>query len=72
LFVGAWAGLAALWQQVAQAEEPDVLERAAPLPWKWLRDRLYVDEFYGATVIAFYGGGRALRTGWIGACGAAR
>jgi NADH-quinone oxidoreductase subunit L len=24
------------------------------LPWKWLRDRLYVDEFYGMTVIAFY------------------
>ena len=22
--------------------------------WGWLRDRLYVDEFYGVTVIAFY------------------
>jgi NADH-quinone oxidoreductase subunit L len=32
-----------------------VLEAAAPLPWAWLRDRLYVDEFYGMTVIAFYG-----------------
>ena len=38
-----------------QADEPDVLEAAAPLPWAWLRDRLYVDEFYGVTVIAFYG-----------------
>ena len=37
------------------ADAPDVLEAAAPLPWKWLRDRLYVDEFYGMTVIAFYG-----------------
>jgi NADH-quinone oxidoreductase subunit L len=36
-------------------EAPDVLERAMPLPWAWLRDRLYVDEFYGVTVIAFYG-----------------
>jgi NADH-quinone oxidoreductase subunit L len=35
-------------------EEPDVLEAAAPMPWAWLRDRLYVDEFYGMTVIAFY------------------
>jgi NADH-quinone oxidoreductase subunit L len=38
-----------------KAEEPDVLERAAPLVWGWLRDRLYMDELYGATVIAFYG-----------------
>jgi NADH-quinone oxidoreductase subunit L len=37
------------------AEEPDVLERAAPWAWAALRDRLYVDEFYGMTVIAFYG-----------------
>jgi NADH-quinone oxidoreductase subunit L len=36
-------------------EAPDVLEAAAPLPWKWLQDRLYIDELYGATVIAFYG-----------------
>jgi len=35
-------------------EDADVLESAAPLPWMWLRDRLYVDEFYGATVIVFY------------------
>jgi NADH-quinone oxidoreductase subunit L len=38
-----------------QADEPDVLEAAAPVPWEWLRDRLYIDELYGATVIAFYG-----------------
>jgi NADH-quinone oxidoreductase subunit L len=31
-----------------------VLEKAAPMPWAWLRDRLYVDELYGVTVIAFY------------------
>jgi NADH-quinone oxidoreductase subunit L len=36
-------------------EEPDALERLAPMPWGWLRDRLYVDELYGLTVIAFYG-----------------
>ena len=37
-----------------QPEEPDALEKAAPPVWGWLRDRLYVDEFYGVTVIAFY------------------
>jgi NADH-quinone oxidoreductase subunit L len=37
------------------AEEPDVLERAVPWAWAALRDRLYVDEFYGMTFIAFYG-----------------
>jgi NADH-quinone oxidoreductase subunit L len=37
-----------------RAEEPDALERAAPMVWGWLRDKLYVDELYGATVIAFY------------------
>ncbi|MGD0630509.1 MAG: NADH-quinone oxidoreductase subunit L [Terracidiphilus sp.] len=35
-------------------EQPDILEDAAHLPWGWLRDRLYVDEFYGMTVISFY------------------
>jgi NADH-quinone oxidoreductase subunit L len=37
-----------------QPNDPDVLQRAAPLPWAWLRDRLYIDEIYAATVIAFY------------------
>jgi len=34
--------------------EPDVLEQSFPVSWGWLRDRLYVDELYGVTVIAFY------------------
>jgi len=37
-----------------QAKEPDVLAKAMPPVWRALRDRLYVDEIYGATVIAFY------------------
>jgi NADH-quinone oxidoreductase subunit L len=37
------------------AEEPDVLEKAVPAIWTGLSNRLYVDEFYGATLIAFYG-----------------
>ena len=35
-------------------DTPDVLEKAAPLPWAWLRNRLYIDEIYGVTLIAFY------------------
>jgi len=37
-----------------EADAPDVLERAVPRVWAALRDRLYVDEFYNATFIAFY------------------
>jgi NADH-quinone oxidoreductase subunit L len=37
-----------------KADAPDVLEAAAPWLWTPLRNRLYVDEFYGATFIAFY------------------
>jgi NADH-quinone oxidoreductase subunit L len=58
VFFGLWLG----WRlyggqthnQAPAPEQPDVLEQAAPLPWRWLRDRLYVDELYGVTVIAFY------------------
>ena len=38
----------------SQPEAPDVLEEAVPWAWAWLRDRLYIDEFYAVTVIAFY------------------
>jgi NADH-quinone oxidoreductase subunit L len=37
------------------AEEPDALEKAIPPVWAVLRDKFYIDELYGATVIAFYG-----------------
>ena len=35
-------------------EEPDALEKAVPPVWAVLRDKFYIDELYGATVIAFY------------------
>jgi NADH-quinone oxidoreductase subunit L len=54
-----FAGLGLGWwlygEKSPAPEEPDVLEWATPVLWGWLRDRLYVDELYGATVIAFYG-----------------
>ncbi|WP_239461250.1 NADH-quinone oxidoreductase subunit L [Occallatibacter savannae] len=37
-----------------RAEEPDALEKAMPPVWIVLANRLYIDELYGATVIAFY------------------
>ena len=37
-----------------KAEEPDALERAVPPVWVGLHGKFFVDEFYGATVIAFY------------------
>jgi NADH-quinone oxidoreductase subunit L len=39
-----------------EPEAADALEKFAPWLWAPLRDRLYVDELYGATVIAFYAG----------------
>jgi NADH-quinone oxidoreductase subunit L len=55
VFVGLGLGWWLYVGKSLKAEEPDVLERAVPLVWGWLRDRLYMDELYGATVIAFYG-----------------
>jgi NADH-quinone oxidoreductase subunit L len=55
VFAGLLIGWSLYGNKSPKPETPDVLEAAAPLPWKWLRDRLYVDEFYGVTVIAFYG-----------------
>jgi NADH-quinone oxidoreductase subunit L len=54
VFLGLGLGLMLYGGQSPKPEEPDVLEQAAPVVWGWLRDRLYVDELYGVTVIAFY------------------
>ena len=53
-----FAGLGLGWwlygNQSPRPEEPDVIEKSAPWLWAPLRDRLYADELYGVTVIAFY------------------
>jgi NADH-quinone oxidoreductase subunit L len=54
VFVGLGLGWWLYGSKSPAPEEPDALERFAPTPWGWLRDRLYVDELYGVTVIAFY------------------
>ena len=55
VFLGLGLGWLLYGGQAPRPEEPDVLERAVPVPWRWLRNRLYADELYGVTVIAFYG-----------------
>ena len=54
VFLGIGIGWRLYGGPAPKPEDPDVLEAAAPLPWRWLRDRVYVDEFYGMTAIAFY------------------
>jgi NADH-quinone oxidoreductase subunit L len=54
VFLGLGLGWKLYGGQAPTPEEPDLLEHAAPVLWGWLRDRLYVDELYGVTVIAFY------------------
>src|SRR5579862_1332835 len=39
-----------------QPEAPDAIEKALPPVWAVLRDKFYIDELYGVTVIAFYYG----------------
>jgi NADH-quinone oxidoreductase subunit L len=55
VFLGLGLGWWLYGGTVPKPEQPDVVEKAAPLLWGWLRDRLYIDEFYAVTVIAFYG-----------------
>ncbi len=54
VFLGLWLGWRLYGNKSPKPEEPDVLEKSVPWLWGPLRDRLYVDEFYGVTVIAFY------------------
>jgi NADH-quinone oxidoreductase subunit L len=55
VIVGIGLGWLLYGNKSPKPEDRDVLEAAVPPIWKALRDRLYVDEFYGLTVIAFYG-----------------
>jgi len=54
VFLGLWLGWRLYGSRSPASEAPDVLEKDAPWVWAALRDRLYVDEFYGITVVAFY------------------
>jgi NADH-quinone oxidoreductase subunit L len=54
VFVGLGLGWLLYGNKSPAPEERDVLEKAVPPVWAALRDRLYVDEFYNVTFIAFY------------------
>jgi NADH-quinone oxidoreductase subunit L len=54
VFVGLGLGWYLYGNRSPGAEEPVALEKALPPVWAALRDKLYVDELYGATVVAFY------------------
>jgi NADH-quinone oxidoreductase subunit L len=54
VFLGLGFGWRLYGNKSPKPEEPDALEKSVPWLWAPLRDRLYVDEFYGMTVIAFY------------------
>ena len=54
VFLGLGLGWWLYGNKSPKAEEADALEKAVPWLWAGLHGRLYVDEFYGVTVIAFY------------------
>jgi NADH-quinone oxidoreductase subunit L len=54
VFVGLGLGWRLYGAKSPAAEEPDVLEKAAPAAWRVLRGKFFIDELYGATVIAFF------------------
>jgi len=54
VFLGLGLGWSLYGGQAPTPDEPDILEKAVPWAWAGLRGRLYVDEFYGVTVVAFY------------------
>jgi NADH-quinone oxidoreductase subunit L len=54
VFLGLGLGWWLYGNKSPEPDAPDALERSAPWLWTPLRNRMYVDELYGATVIAFY------------------
>jgi NADH-quinone oxidoreductase subunit L len=55
VFLGIGLGWKLYGDRSPKPTEPDALEQVAPPVWAALRDRLYVDELYGVTLIDFYG-----------------
>jgi NADH-quinone oxidoreductase subunit L len=54
VFLGLGLGWWLYGNKTPKPDAPDALEKALPWVWAPLRDKLYVDELYGVTVIAFY------------------
>jgi NADH-quinone oxidoreductase subunit L len=54
VFLGLGLGWWLYGNETPEPEEPDALEKSVPWIWAVLRDKFYIDELYGVTVIAFY------------------
>jgi len=54
VMVGIVAGWRIYGEKSPAASEPDALEKAMPGVWKFLSNRMYVDELYEVTFIRFY------------------
>jgi NADH-quinone oxidoreductase subunit L len=54
VFLGLGLGWKFYGDRSPSPADPDALQEMAPRAWGWLRDRFYLDELYGLTVIAFY------------------
>jgi NADH-quinone oxidoreductase subunit L len=54
VFLGLGLGWSFYGNRSSQPEAPDALEKSIPWAWAVLRDKFYIDELYGVTVIAFY------------------
>ena len=54
VLAGIGLGLWIYGNKEVDAEAPDALKKALPPVWVLLHGKFFVDEFYGATVIAFY------------------
>ena len=54
VFVGLGLGWSLYGNKSPKPETPDTLETSMPWLWTVLHNKFYVDEFYGATVNAFY------------------
>ena len=54
VFLGLGLGWWFYGNKSPRPEERDALEKVSPTVWGWLHNRLYVDELYGVTLIAFY------------------
>ena len=56
VFIGLGLGWWLYGNKHVRAEDPDVIEKTLPHIWAGFANRLYVDEFYSVTFIAFYYG----------------
>jgi NADH-quinone oxidoreductase subunit L len=55
VFVGIGVAWSFYGDRTPKPTAPDALEKTMPIAWGWLSHKFFVDEFYGMTVIAFYG-----------------